>query len=86
MVSLAGVELHMSTSYHPQCDGQTKRLNQTMETFLRCSMHSCPTKWLQWLPLAEYGITTVNTQPLVGHLRPCMDIAQSTLVSQHLIL
>lgn len=44
----------MSTSYHPQSDGQTERLNQTMETFLRCFVNSCPTKWLQGLPLAEY--------------------------------
>lgn len=34
LFKLAGVELRMSSSYHPQSDGQTERLNQTMETFL----------------------------------------------------
>lgn len=54
LFKLAGVELHMSTSYHPQSDGQTERLNQTMETFLRCYVNACPSKWLSWLPLAEF--------------------------------
>jgi transposase InsO family protein len=47
---MAGVELHMSSSYHPQTDGRTERLNKT----LRCFVNACPSKWLQWLPLAEY--------------------------------
>lgn len=35
-------------------NGQTKRLNQTMETFLRCFVNACPSKWKAWLSLAEY--------------------------------
>lgn len=44
----------MSSSYHPQTDGQTERLNQCLETYLRCMVQACPTKWSQWLPLAEF--------------------------------
>ncbi|WVZ77708.1 hypothetical protein U9M48_025546 [Paspalum notatum var. saurae] len=51
---LAGVALRMSSSYHPQSDGQTERVNQCMETFLRCYVHACPAKWMDWLSLAEY--------------------------------
>jgi len=36
LFSLAGVSLRMSSSYHPQTDEQTERVNQCMETFLRC--------------------------------------------------
>ena len=46
--------LHMSSAYHPQSDGQTERLNQCLETFLRCFAHACPQKWLEWVYLAEY--------------------------------
>lgn len=44
----------MSTAYHPQSDGQTERVNQCLETFLRCYVHACPSKWSSWLHLAEY--------------------------------
>lgn len=51
---LADVQLQMSSSYHPQSDGQTERLNQTMETFLRCFVNACPAQWSKWLSLAQF--------------------------------
>lgn len=51
---LADVQLQMSSSYHPQSDSQTERLNQSMETFLRCFVNACPSKWSTWLPLVEF--------------------------------
>ena len=54
----ADVSLRMSSSYHPQSDGQTECLNQTMETFLRCFVNACPHKWSSWLGLAEFWYNT----------------------------
>jgi hypothetical protein len=34
LFKLAGVDLKLSSAYHPQTDGQTERVNQCMETFL----------------------------------------------------
>lgn len=58
LFKLADVKLNMSSSYHPQTDGQTERLNQCVETYLRCAVHACPTKWSQWLPQAQHWYNT----------------------------
>ena len=58
LFSLADVQLRMSSSYHPQSDGQTERLNQTMETFLRCFVNACPSKWSLWLSSADFWYNT----------------------------
>jgi transposase InsO family protein len=60
---LLKVELLMSSAYHPQTDGQTERVNQCLETYLRCFVHSCPTKWSSWLPFAEFltGSDTIQS-------------------------
>ena len=51
---LVDVSLQMSSSYHPRSDGQTERLNQTLETFLRCFVNACLTKWSSWIALVEF--------------------------------
>jgi hypothetical protein len=58
LFGLAGVSLKMSSLYHSRTDGQTECVNQCMETYLRCSVHSCPTQWTSWLSLAEFWYNT----------------------------
>jgi len=64
LFALAGVQLRMSSAYHPQMDGQTERVNQCMETYLRCFVHACPTKWSSWLSLAEFWYNTSSHSAL----------------------
>jgi hypothetical protein len=65
LFKLAGIQLRMSSSYHPQTDGQTKRVNQCMETYLRCFVHACPGHWVHWLPLVEFWYNT-STHSTLG--------------------
>jgi hypothetical protein len=58
LFKLAKVDLHMSTAYHPQSDGQTERVNQCLETFLRCYAHVAPRQWSSWLDHAEFWYNT----------------------------
>jgi hypothetical protein len=58
LFKLAHTTLNMSSSYHPQTDGQTERLNQCLETYLWCVINACPSKWAAWLPLAEFWYNT----------------------------
>ena len=46
-------QLHLSSSYHQQINGQTEVLNRCVETYLRCMTGDQPKKWACWLPLAE---------------------------------
>jgi hypothetical protein len=85
LFKLAGVELHMSSSYHPQSDGQTERLNQSMETFLRCFVNACPSKWSQWLAAAEFWYNASPHSAKVLRSRHYMVTLQSISVYQLLI-
>lgn len=58
LFKLSGTDLCMSSAYHPQSDGQTERVNQCIEAYLRCFIHSCPSQWSQWLHLAEFWYHT----------------------------
>ncbi|KAK4407690.1 Transposon Ty3-G Gag-Pol polyprotein [Sesamum angolense] len=55
---LLGTTLSFSTTYHPQTDGQTERLNQCIDNYMRCMCHLRPKQWNQWLSLAEYWYNT----------------------------
>lgn len=48
----------MSTAYHPQTDGQTERLNQCLENYLRSMTFNQQRKWIKWLSLAEWWYNT----------------------------
>jgi hypothetical protein len=49
-----------STAYHPQSDGQTERVNQTLEQYLRIYCDYQQDDWGELLPLAEFVYN--NTQ------------------------
>src|SRR6202020_3259171 len=45
-----------TTAYHPQGDGQSERMNQEVEIFLRHFINHQQDDWTDWLSLAELFI------------------------------
>ena len=52
---LIGIDQNPSTAYHPQTDGQTERMNQSVEQFLRIFVNHHQDDWKEWLSIAEFS-------------------------------
>jgi len=50
-----GIKRSMSTAYHPQTDGQTERMNQVIEAYLRSYCNYEQNDWPEMLATAEYA-------------------------------
>ena len=46
----------MSTSFHPQTDGQTERTNRTLEDMLRHYVNPYQNDWDEFLPVVEFAV------------------------------
>ena len=49
-----GVKRKLSTAFHPQIDGQTKRQNSTMKAYLRAFINFEQNNWVRLLSMAEF--------------------------------
>jgi hypothetical protein len=58
LFQLQGIQLCMSSSYHPQIDGQTEVVNRILEQYLRCFVGLQPKTWMDWIPWAEFSYNT----------------------------
>src|SRR6202030_103857 len=47
--SMIGVNANPSTAFHPQMDGQTERVNQEIEVYLRAYVDHLQDDWAEWL-------------------------------------
>jgi hypothetical protein len=55
-----GIEGAYSTAYHPQTDGQTERINQDVEQYLRIFCDYRQNDWAGLLPMAEFAYNNRN--------------------------
>ena len=76
LMNLMGVYHKMSTSYHPQTDGQTERINQIVEQYLRCYIDYGQTNWVKLLPMAQFAYNssfqeTIKMTPFEANYSYC---------------
>ena len=53
--TVLGIQTKLSTAYHPQTDGQTERLNQDVEQYLRLFVSQRQNDWPEWIACAEFA-------------------------------
>jgi len=51
---MLGIKSKLSTAFHPQTNGQTERVNQKLEQYLRMFIDHRQEQWPEWLGTAEF--------------------------------
>src|SRR5882724_13366750 len=54
LYEILGIKPHLSTAFHPQTEGQTKRVNQNLEQYLRLYTTYMQDDWATMLDIAEF--------------------------------
>lgn len=97
LLDLLGIKANRSTAYHPQSDGQTERVNQTLEQYLRCFINDRQDNWADLLPCAEFSYNNAwnvstkcspffavyNFHPRVDFLNPIPEPNVPAAVEKH---
>jgi len=71
---MLGIKTKLSMAFHPQTDGQTERMNQEVEQYLRFFIEYRQKDWLEWLVMAEFAINNkvhmaIKTSPFMANYR-----------------
>jgi transposase InsO family protein len=60
LFSCLGTKLAFSSAYHPQSDGQTERVNRTMQQVLRCHCMQFASDWDHHLPMCQFVLNAAK--------------------------
>ena len=66
------IQTKLSTTFHPQTDGQTERMKQEVEQYLRFFIEHRQKDWPEWLAMAEFAInnkvhTATKVSPFIAN-------------------
>ena len=72
---MLGIKSKLSMAFHPQTDGQTERVNQELEQYLRIFTNHRQEQWPEWLGTAEFAYnnkvhSSTWTSPFKANYRP----------------
>ena len=71
-----GIHANRSSAFHPQTDGQTERLNSTLEQYLRMYCDYQQDDWASLLPMAEFSYN--NCYDARSRMRHSLRISKHT--------
>ena len=66
LMATIGIKNKLSTAFHPQTDGQTERMNQTLEQYLRHYVNHTQDNWVSLLPMAQLALNNHRSET-TGH-------------------
>jgi len=71
---MLGIESKLSMAFHLQTDGQTERVNQELEQYLRMFIDHRQEQWPKWLEIAEFAYnnkvhSSTQTTPFKANYR-----------------
>jgi hypothetical protein len=88
LTSSLKIKQNLSSAFHPESDGQTERVNQVLEQYLRCYVDYKQTNWTRLLPLAEFCYnnaehSSLKCSPFKANYGydPVMDLSTATIPS-----
>ena len=55
LFAILNIDIKLSSAFHLQTNCQTKRVNQVLKQYLRCSINYQQDDWTTYLPLAEFA-------------------------------
>ena len=64
LFKLMSTKLHSSTSFHPQTDGQTERVNALLELYLRHFVSANQTDWAKLLDVAQFSYNIQRSEAI----------------------
>ncbi|TPX39733.1 hypothetical protein SeLEV6574_g07008 [Synchytrium endobioticum] len=88
LFTLIGCKPTMSSAYHPESDGQTERLNQTLKTYIRCFCNVDQDDWASLLPQAQFAFNnsyheSIGMSPFMANTGP--DASNGTIIGDTVI-
>src|SRR6266481_3758281 len=90
LCQLLNIKANLSTAYHPEMDGQTERVNQILEQYLRVYINYQQDDWVHLLPLAEFTYnnmthSAMNVTPLPTNkgFHPKLEVSLDSVPSEH---
>src|SRR5882724_9863125 len=60
LCQLLGIKANLSTTYHPETNGQTERVNQILEQYLWVYINYQQDDWVNLLPLAKFAYNNTS--------------------------
>jgi hypothetical protein len=77
-----GTNMNLSTTYHPEWDGKTKRTNRIIEDMLKMYVMDRPSKWEDYIHLVEFSYNNGYQASLkMSHFEALYDRKCNTPVS-----